>query len=278
MSTAVILNFQTEHERRTGINKQTYLGYALPIIAEMFKAEASLVLRQQPEAVLANAAGVAAVKKEYIEKNRAGLAAMLSKPDDEGIVPSPAQVAAKVAAIMPAIEAGVNVSVPIPFEHIVAAGGDAKYAAWKNFSVSAKSVLAKANQTPVAITDPILAHMQDKKFVKFYTRPGLLQSMVAGSWPTNPHVLLRAVGTVIDEKWTKSKVEGVELANYDYLKEEQFVRDFAEQAEQFRTQEVKDEALAAHLARLYDGKVIGIEDSTSSDAERRVRAAANREQ
>lgn len=268
VSTAVILNFQTEHERRTGISKKTYLGYALPIISEMFKAEASLMLKELPQG-----APIEAAKAVYVAKNKEGLTQMLSKPDDEGNAPTAAQVAQKVEAIMPAIQAGVTASVAIPTEDIVAAGGDAKYAAWLNFKKAAKPVLAKANQTPVQITDAVLAHMQDKKFVKFYTRPGLLQSMVAGSWPTNPHILLRSVGTVINESWTKLAVPGTDLPNYDYREKEQFVRDFAEQAQQFRTQEVKDEALKAHAARLYDGKVIGIEDSTSNDAERRVRAA-----
>ncbi|MEZ4816149.1 MAG: hypothetical protein R3A80_13260 [Bdellovibrionota bacterium] len=269
ISTAVILNFQAEHERRTGISKETYMGYALPIVSEMFKAEASLVLKALPAQ-----APIAVVKANYLAENEKALTAMLSKPNEDGEVTPAPVVAAKVAMIMKAVKAGVDASVAIPDADIVAAGGDAKYAAWLNFKKSAKAVLAEANKTPVAITDAVLARMQDKRFVKFYTRPGLLQSMIAGSWPTNPHVLLRAVGTVIDEKWTTSKVEGEALANYDYAANEQFVRDFAEQAEQFRNQSVSDEAIKAHSARLYDGKVIGIEDGTSSDAERRVRAAA----
>lgn len=286
VSTAVVLNFQPEHERRTGITKQTYFTYALPIISEMFKAEASLMLKELPQG-----APIEAAKAVFVAKNKEALTATLSKPDDEGNTPTAAQVAQKVGAVMPAVEAGVAASVAISDADIAAAKAKipesdfegleaaevkekvSKYAAWLNFKNAAKPVLAKANQTPVQIADPVLAHMQDKKFVKFYTRPGLLQSMVAGSWPTNPHVLLRSVGTVISDTWTKLAVPGTDLPSYDYREKEQFVRNFAEQAEQFRTQEVKDEALTEHSARLYDGKVIGIEDSTASDAERRVRAA-----
>ncbi len=273
ISSTVILNFQTEHEERTGITQEKYMSYALPILSHMFKAEASLELTQVLEG--APETPLATFKAVYSAGNKEFLKKMLTKPNSTAA--QVAAVAARVDALFEGgIQAGIDAAEKLTTESVQAAGGDKKYAAWLQFNVAAKEVLKVANQTPVEIVDPVLARLQEKRFVKFYTRPGLLQSMVAGSWPTNPHILLRGVGTVIKEEWTQPKVEGTRLVEYNYLESEDFVKSLAAQADQFRSTPVDNEALKAFKASLYDGKIIGDGGANADEAQQRLRMRAIR--
>lgn len=290
ITTGVILGFQKEHGRRTGITKESYMGFSMPIITKMFELEASMALFQKAAQADGSLRELTPDERKsildpYLAKNKAGLKAMLSKPteDERGrdITPTPEEVEAtlnllwegkdQVVGIRASVEkaqpATVAVQVPaalaelktdLSSEELQAAakelpGNALKLAAWKIFKPYAKAVIQKANQLPVAIEDALLAHMQKKKYVKFYSRPGLLQSMSLGVWPTNPHVLLRSVGTIIAEDATQSTQN---LADYDY-RNEKFVASNARLVDEFINTPVTDDEINAYKKRVYSPSILG---------------------
>lgn len=247
-STALVLSFQAEFYKRTGISKDVFRENATKIVKKIFLHEANWRLAQLLAAPLTEDARAAAFA-DYKERTAAGLrhsmAALKASRENRGfeaidelvqreaITAEEAQnmkqnliafrrernrAAAQmgeellVSDILPVIE---SVYTEDPATHLRRPGVSAiaGYPAaggksWAKFYASVESDIEELNKIPVKEPDLIKQAILEQRYVKYNNRPGLPIVLAHGIHKTHPLVSVYPVVTAINEEYIEERTGG----------------------------------------------------------------------
>lgn len=171
-----ILGFYEKVHKRTGVDEETYYGFAIPLVASLFQYEAGYISQKYN----GNAQAIGAYQQ-------ATMTVLESKMGDSGVWPT-LQASVTQALANPHLIAGA------PSEELGRTYWNAYYQ-----EVAKPQLEGKINFVPVAEPDIITQRILGKKYVKWNNRPGVLGAIALGIHATHPKVKFTSAVTVVSQ-------------------------------------------------------------------------------
>lgn len=247
-STALVLSFQAEFYKRTGISKETFKSNATKVVKKIFLHEANWRLAQLLAAPLSDAERAARFT-DYKERTAAGLrhsmAALKSSRENRGFEEinelvqleaitaeeaenmkqnliafrrernrAAAQLGEEllVSDILPVIESvyteDAATHLRSPGANAIAAYPAAGGKSWAKFYASVEADIEELNKIPVKEPDLIKQAILDQRYVKYNNRPGLPIVLAHGIHKTHPLVSIYPVVTAINAEYVEERTAG----------------------------------------------------------------------